>query len=225
MASHVYPKKLEKFLRLPLSLKIHFTGFLLGAATREFLFRVHHLVNLARLRINGVRHGRNLKTWGGIILSIYPGSRVVLGEDVSIISDGWRSTASTLFAKTRFRTFTPSSAILIGDHTGLNGTSITSRSREISIGAYTMIAPNVIITDSDFHIPWPPEGRRLYPGFEQDAKVTIGQNCWIGINSLILKGVTIGENTVIAAGSVVVNDIPADCLAGGVPARVIKTYR
>jgi len=217
--------RLEKFLGLPLSLKFGFASFLAGAATRGFLFRIHHLVTLLRFRASGVRYGRGLETWGGIILNLYPGSRVELGNGVSIISDSWRSTASALAMKTRLRTFTPSSAILIGDHAGLNGTSITSRSTEIRIGDHTMIAPNVIITDSDFHIPWPPEGRRRYPGTERDAPVTIGRNCWIGINAIILKGVTIGDNSVIAAGSVVVDDIPADCLAGGVPARVIKTYR
>jgi acetyltransferase-like isoleucine patch superfamily enzyme len=224
MSSPQSPGRLEKFRRLPFSLKIRFASFLTWGAVRGFLFRLHHLVNLLKLWASGVQYGKNLRTWGGIILNIYPGSMVVLGDDISIVSNSWRSTASVLYSRTRFRTFTPTSAILIGDHTGLNGTSITSRSREISIGAYAMIAPNVIITDSDFHIPWPPEGRRQYPGDEQDAKVTIGEHCWIGMNSIILKGADIGDNSVIAAGSVVVGSIPPNCLAGGVPARVIKTY-
>ncbi len=48
------------------------------------------------------------------------------------------------------------------------------------------------------------------------------RNCWIGANSVILPGVTIGENSVVAAGSVVTKDVPADTVVAGVPARVIK---
>ncbi|MDD5593804.1 MAG: acyltransferase, partial [Candidatus Margulisbacteria bacterium] len=85
----------------------------------------------------------------------------------------------------------------------------------------TMIAANTVIMDSDFHAVWPPENRPLNPA-QNDADVTIGRNAWIGVQSIILKGVTIGDNSIIAAGSVVVNDIPPNVLAGGVPAKVIK---
>lgn len=88
-----------------------------------------------------------------------------------------------------------------------------------------MVAPNVIIVDSDFHPPWPPENRLNYPGDEYDKDVRIGKNCWIGMNAIILKGVNIGDNSIIGAGSVVVKDIPPDSLAAGVPAQVIKVYK
>lgn len=87
-----------------------------------------------------------------------------------------------------------------------------------------MIAPNVIIVDSDFHIPWPPETRLHYPGTEADGEINIGKNCWIGMNSIILKGVTIGDNSIIATGSVVIHNISADSLAAGIPAKVVKKY-
>ncbi|MDD1661935.1 MAG: acyltransferase [Methanomicrobiales archaeon] len=217
--------RMAAFLRMPRSLQVRWFVHLSSGAIRGFFFRLHHLSNLARLRLSGVRYGRGLRTWGGIILNIFPGSSVVIGDHVSIVSDPWRSTASTVSTRTRFRTFAPLSKIVIGDHVGLNGTSITARSREIRIGAHTKIAPNVIIVDSDFHRPWPPEERDRYPGSEEDAAVSIGEHCWIGMNALILKGVTIGDNSVIAAGSVVVKDIPRDSLAGGAPAKVIKTYQ
>ncbi len=78
--------------------------------------------------------------------------------------------------------------------------------------------------DSDFHLPWPPEMRNTYPGTEHDFDVTIGENVWIGAKCLILKGVTIGNNAVIAAGSVVTRSVPENTLVGGNPARVIKRY-
>ena len=196
-----------------------------------FLFSYHNMVytilnfyNKCRFRCYGVSYGEGFQSAGTIILDIYPGSKVVLGDNVSVISDSRRCTASALAYPSRFKTFTPSSRIIIGNNVGLNGTSITSRSTTISIGEGTMIAPNVIIVDSDFHVPWPPEMRLYYPGTEADGEVNIGKNCWIGINSLILKGVAIGNNSVIAAGSVVTRNIPSDSLAAGIPAKVIKKY-
>lgn len=55
------------------------------------------------------------------------------------------------------------------------------------------------------------------------APVQIGSHAWIGFNSIILKGVTIGDRSVVAAGSVVTHDVPADTLVGGNPARVLRT--
>jgi len=54
------------------------------------------------------------------------------------------------------------------------------------------------------------------------GKISIHDNVWIGFNSIILKGVTIGENAIIGAGSVVREDIPANCVASGNPCRIIK---
>ncbi len=53
--------------------------------------------------------------------------------------------------------------------------------------------------------------------------IVVGDRVWIGANATILPGVTIGENSIIAAGAVVAKDVPADCVAAGVPARVIKS--
>ena len=86
-----------------------------------------------------------------------------------------------------------------------------------------MVGPNVVIVDADFHALWPPESRVSTPAIESDADVTIGRNVWIGMRSIVLKGVTIGDGAIVAAGSVVTGDIPSNTLAGGVPARVIRT--
>jgi len=87
-----------------------------------------------------------------------------------------------------------------------------------------MIGGNCQIMDSDGHPLWPPEKRWEYQGQEFDAPVTIGKNVFIGLNVIILKGVTIGDNSIIAAGSVVSDSIPANVLAAGMPAKVIKQY-
>ena len=85
-----------------------------------------------------------------------------------------------------------------------------------------MIAPNVIIVDSDFHQTWPPESRFISDTRTSDKEVIIGRNVWVGMNSLILKGSVIGDNSIIAAGSVVTEEIPPNCMAAGSPAKLIK---
>lgn len=170
----------------------------------------------------GVQLGRGTSACGPVILGRWPGSRIELGPECSLISSSRRCTAATLFAPVLFRTFAPSARIRLDRGVQLNGTAITARSKTISIGHDTMIAPNCVITDSDFHALWPAETRHIEPAFERDADVTIGSHVWIGMNSIILKGVTIGDGAIIGAGSVVVGDIPAGCVAAGVPAKVIR---
>lgn len=90
----------------------------------------------------------------------------------------------------------------------------------ISIGNDVVISKRVVIRDSDNHRIIDGESSEHRP---VSAPITICDRVWIGMNVTILKGVTIGEGAVIAAGSVVNKDIPARCLAAGVPAKVIKT--
>lgn len=85
--------------------------------------------------------------------------------------------------------------------------------RQITIGDDVLIAKEVCIRDDDRH---------HIVGSESAQPITIGNHVWIGTRATILKGVTIGEGSVIAAGAVVVNDVPPHCLVGGVPARIIR---
>lgn len=90
--------------------------------------------------------------------------------------------------------------------------------REVTIGDNVMIGPNTLITTVGH--PLSPMGRRKHMAHAKP--VTIGNDVWIGGNVTILPGVTIGNNVVIAAGAVVNKDIPDNCVAAGVPAKVIK---
>lgn len=217
-------EKIAKFSTLPIETKFQYLKYFLSHNNNIYYF-LGNTTSKFKLLFNNIKYDKNLKIIGGIIIDIFPESEVKIGKDVTIISNAKRCSASTLYSKSKIKTFSKSSYISIGDGTGLNGTSITSRSKKIIIGKNCMLAPNIIITDSDFHIPWPPEKRNFYPGNENDEDVTIGDNCWIGMNSIVLKGVKIGDNSVIGAGSLIDKEIPSDCLAAGCPAKVIKYYK
>jgi len=97
-----------------------------------------------------------------------------------------------------------------------SGTRIMSAT-SITMGDGCMTAQNVIISDADWHDIYD----RSMPIGKTQA-VTIGNNVWLGDSVIVGKGVTIGDNAVIGAGSIVVKDIPANAIAVGNPATVIK---
>lgn len=88
----------------------------------------------------------------------------------------------------------------------------------IYIGDYTMIGPNVTIATAGH--PILPELREQV--YQFNMPVHIGRNCWIGAGAILLPGVTVGDNTVIGAGSIVTKDIPANVVAVGNPCRVLR---
>ncbi|MBQ8249453.1 MAG: sugar O-acetyltransferase [Clostridia bacterium] len=88
----------------------------------------------------------------------------------------------------------------------------------IYVGDYTMFGPNVTVATAGH--PILPELREK--GYQYNAPVKIGRNCWIGAGVVIVPGVTIGDNTVIGAGSVVTKDIPSHVVAVGNPCRVLR---
>ena len=91
----------------------------------------------------------------------------------------------------------------------------------IYVGDNTMIAPNVILASAAH--PLDPEERRK--GYQYNQPVHIGKNCWLGAGVIVVPGVSIGDDTVIGAGSVVTKDIPSGVVAVGNPCRVIKEIK
>jgi len=87
---------------------------------------------------------------------------------------------------------------------------------EINIGQHVAISENFTIWDSDAH-------EIIASPKPFSEKIDIGNHVWIGTNVTVLKGVTIGDGAIIAAGSVVTKNVPAKCLVAGVPAKIIKS--
>ncbi len=114
----------------------------------------------------------------------------------------------------------PGAALIIGDDFGMTGGSIVAEER-ITIGNRVAVGANTIIADTDFH-PLDPAERRLAPLNGATAPIVIEDDVFIGMQCLILKGVTLGRGCVIGAGSVVTRDVPAGMIAAGNPARVIR---
>ena len=111
--------------------------------------------------------------------------------------------------------------ITIGDHTriGIHNTIIGP----VSIGSHVNLAQGIVVTALNHNF----NDCSLY--IDQQGittrSVVIGDDVWIGANAVILPGVTIGSHSVIAAGAVVTKDVPDNTIVGGVPAKVIKTFK
>ncbi len=108
--------------------------------------------------------------------------------------------------------------IEIGKGTFINYNCTILDTGRVRIGDYAQIAPNVSIYTAGH--PVHPAARNT--AYEYGADITIGNNVWIGGNTVICPGVTIGDNCVIGAGSVVTKDIPAWTVAAGNPCRVLR---
>ncbi len=111
----------------------------------------------------------------------------------------------------------------IGDNTFIGHQCSFAMARAITIGPDCLLAGGTRIADNDGHPLDAEKRRRREPVDASDVRpVTLGANVWIGAGTRILKGVTIGDNAVVGAQSVVTRDIPANTLAAGSPARIIR---
>lgn len=106
----------------------------------------------------------------------------------------------------------------LGNHVYANFNLTLVDDTHIYIGDNTMLGPNVVLATAGH--PILPQLREA--GLQFNLPVCIGRNCWLGAGVIVMPGVTIGDNTVIGAGSVVTHDIPANVVAVGSPCRVLR---
>jgi acetyltransferase-like isoleucine patch superfamily enzyme len=182
------------------------------------------IIGYCNIKFQKILYGKRFKinsgykVWGKIRLLIHGVGSITIGNDFHAVS-GRKRSFITLFSPIHL-TVIGNAEIIIGDHVGLNGTTITAR-KKISIGDYTMIGPNTIIVDNDGHNSWPPRERWTTSG--RSEEIIIENDVWIGMNCTILKGVKIRTGSIISAGSVVISDVDANSLYAGNPAEKIKS--
>ncbi len=114
----------------------------------------------------------------------------------------------------------PGKGLVVGDDVDLALDVLITTNGGVEIGNRVLVGYRVQILSQNHVIP---EGRgRIFGSGHVKSAVKIEDDVWIGANSIILPGVTIGEGSVVAAGSVVTKDVPPFCIVGGVPAKIIK---
>lgn len=191
-----------KFIHLPL--------YHLDQAVRrgfQWCLSVFWYVPLFKARCERV--GKGLRLHDGIPYLVGSHLKIYLGENVRI----GRTTIGA--GKT-----CDNPVFEIGNNSGIGYGTVISVSKRITIGNDVMIGPNCMIMDNDDH-PIDPGRRRLrIPVDESEIKpVVIGNNVWLGGYCTVLKGVTIGDNSIISAHSVIVRDVQPNCIYSGNPAR------
>lgn len=157
--------------------------------------------------------GKRLKIYHGMPWIYDEQLKIRLGDDVTIVG-------ACGFSSGHAGSDTPT--IIIGDRSTIGYASSFSISSQLIIGSGVMIGSNCNFFDNDGHPLSASKRRRHQSVSSSDIKpITIEDNVWIGMNCTILKGVTIGENSIVSAGSVVIGNIPPNKIYMGIPARAI----
>lgn len=163
--------------------------------------------------------GNKVKIFGYPLLFIAPNTEIKFGKNINLISTSYFSEPGVNHPVV-IRLLNEDAKLTIGDNVGISGGGI-SVATEVSIGKNVMLGANTFITDTDFH-PIEPKNRRFSRENVKSKKVIVEDNVFIGMDSIILKGVRIGENSIVGAGSIVSKDIPKNQIWGGNPAKFIK---
>jgi acetyltransferase-like isoleucine patch superfamily enzyme len=187
-------------------------------AWNEFNRWMVYPVNRILFWMNGIQWRAGWKIYGIPLILKSRGSKMIIGNGFSL-----RSTLSSNPLGANHRvvlcTWNPSAVLDIGDNFRMTGGSICVAS-SIRIGHRVSIGANSTIIDTDFH-PINAVERRNNPREGKVAPVVIEDDVFIGMNSLILKGVRLGEGCMVGAGSVVAKDVPSEMIVAGNPATLI----
>jgi len=168
---------------------------------------------------SGVQIGAGWRCYGLPIIQKHRSSTMIIGARAGLRSHV-RSNPLGPNHAVILSTRRPNARLVIGDDFGMTGGALVCE-EAITIGNRVNIGANTVVADTDFH-PLNPQTRIERPIDGATAPIHIGDDVFIGMQVLILKGVTIGERSVIGAGSVVTRDIPPDVIAAGNPAKVIR---
>lgn len=181
-----------------------------------------HIATSFMMRCNDVQYG-SFRTNGIPIINVdRKGGRIFIGNNLRM-NNG--NANNNIGFNCRCTLISMDGANLhIHNNIGMSQVALCAVGADITIGSRTLLGGGVRIYSSNFH-SLNYMDRRISETDHKNRKcapVTIGEDCFIGAGTVILKGVNVGNRTIIAAGSVVTKDIPADVIAGGNPCRVIK---
>ena len=164
-----------------------------------------------KFKLWGIVYGEGIRTIGRIIIFRTPKSVIRIGNHC-VFNSSSKLNFRGINHPCILQTGTNHARIIIGDHVEMSGCSIVCNDSVI-IGNNVLFGANCQIGDRDGH-------QDRYAS--KPAPIIIEDGVWLGMNVTVLKGVTIGKNTIIGANSLVTKDIPANCIAVGNPCRSLK---
>lgn len=189
-------------------LSLHYIN-LLRIHSEAFLWKI---INVISAKLWGVKLRTNCTFKGKTIWRKLPNTKIIIGDKCSFNSNH-RSNLIGIYTPCMLSTLKSNAIIQIGDKCGFSGTVIAS-AKSIIIGNNVRCGANTLLTDTDWHTDDPRAGK--------DSAIIIDDNVWLGYDVKVLKGVHIGKNSMIGAGSIVTKDIPANVIAAGNPCKIIK---
>ena len=159
--------------------------------------------------------GRAYLNFGALIIGMHKKDQIILGKNVDLygcLSVGEKG------------------KIIIGDYTGMGSRALIQALDKIEIGRFGYIAPDVMILDSNHHSIYAKDrmvdtlgAEKCRNGVNAITKpIKIGNHVWLGRRAMILKGVTIGDRSIVGANAVVTHDVPEDVIVAGNPAIIVK---
>jgi acetyltransferase-like isoleucine patch superfamily enzyme len=171
------------------------------------------------LRARGVSVGSGFTCIGRPGINLKRGTSIRIGDNVTLCNSGMANPVAES-GRCRLATVASGAELILHDRVGMSSALICCATR-IEIGEGTQLGGGVMILDTDFH-PRLDDGTWGTDPAAVSKPVHIGRNCFIGARAIILKGVTLGDGAVVGAGAVVTKDIPADAVAVGNPAMVVR---
>lgn len=178
----------------------------------KLLYAICSPISTMLLKVNGIIINGFLYTSGFPHIFRGKKSKMIFGRNVRMLNLPWMNSIGLNHRCTI--TTQENAYLVVGDYVGMSGASIWCF-KNIEIDSNVRIGANVLITDGDAHLDDPRAG--------EVRPVHICKNVWLGMNVTVLKGVTIGENSLIGAGSIVTKSIPANVVAAGNPCKVIRS--
>jgi acetyltransferase-like isoleucine patch superfamily enzyme len=174
-----------------------------------------------RMKLNGVVLGKNVVFLGVPIVDKVKGSEIIIGDRVVLCSDS-RFTALGVNHPVILKTMAGGAKIVIKNDVGLSGSSICSM-KYVEIGSHCLLGANTTIVDTDFH-SLDPINRRYNNDCNsiKSSPTFVGNNVFLGMGAIVLKGVKIGDGSVVGAGAVISKNLPHNSISVGNPSRVVS---